>query len=148
VKCPSNDGKARPTPSDDRASLHGYRSASALAGTFWSSHCDLADLWIGQSPHQLVAAKRVGPPPYFEEIGHTVRAHDPLQTDPDLVTVLTQAHAALGVGYRITVGLPCILVGQPYWRGRNALMMLSILVELFDSEVTVSYDRLTRHQAT
>lgn len=44
----------------------------------------------------FVARKVVGFPPYAEEIGHYVSADDPLLTDPQLVELLQQTHAALG----------------------------------------------------
>jgi biotin carboxylase len=50
----------------------------------------------------FVARKRLGPKPYFEEIGHTVSASDPLLRDPVLREVLAAAHRALGLGCGIT----------------------------------------------
>ena len=44
----------------------------------------------------FVARKVVGFPPYAEEVGHYVSADDPLLTDPQLVELLRQTHAALG----------------------------------------------------
>ncbi len=44
----------------------------------------------------VVARKLLGFPPYFEEIGHSVDAADPLRTDPHLLDVLTRAHDAVG----------------------------------------------------
>lgn len=44
----------------------------------------------------VVAHKRTGFPPSFEETGHTVDAADPLLRDPELRSVLTAAHAAVG----------------------------------------------------
>jgi biotin carboxylase len=44
-----------------------------------------------------LARKRLGPAPYFEEIGHTVDAADPLASDPALRAMLSEAHATLGV---------------------------------------------------
>jgi len=44
----------------------------------------------------FVGRKVVGFPPYAEEIGHYVRADDPLLTDPALFDVLQDAHRALG----------------------------------------------------
>jgi biotin carboxylase len=43
-----------------------------------------------------VARKEVGYPPYFEEVGHTVDAADPLLTDPAVLAVVQDAHTALG----------------------------------------------------
>ena len=50
----------------------------------------------------FVARKRIGAKPYFEEIGHTVSASDPLLRDPALLEVLVAAHRALGLGCGIT----------------------------------------------
>ena len=44
----------------------------------------------------VVAHKETGYPPSFEETGHTVDAADPLLRDPELRSVLTAAHAAVG----------------------------------------------------
>lgn len=44
-----------------------------------------------------VARKQLGDPPYFEEVGHVVDAADPLLADPALLTLLAEAHQALGV---------------------------------------------------
>lgn len=44
----------------------------------------------------VVAHKRTGFPPSFEETGHTVDAADPLLRDPELRSVLAAAHAAVG----------------------------------------------------
>jgi hypothetical protein len=49
-----------------------------------------------------VAHKHLGLAPYFEEVGHTVDAADPLLTDARLLRVLQRAHTALGVRYGIT----------------------------------------------
>ncbi|NEA30236.1 ATP-grasp domain-containing protein [Streptomyces sp. SID13031] len=49
-----------------------------------------------------VAHKQLGPPPYFEEIGHVVDGNDPLLTDPDLRELLRAAHEALGAPNGIT----------------------------------------------
>ncbi|MFE0699539.1 acetyl-CoA carboxylase biotin carboxylase subunit family protein [Streptomyces sp. NPDC058872] len=50
----------------------------------------------------FVARKISGYDPYFEEIGHTVDATDPLLTDPVLLDVLTRAHRATGYHTGIT----------------------------------------------
>lgn len=49
-----------------------------------------------------VARKRLGPPPFFEEVGHTVSADDPLLTDPAFGELLVRVHAALGVRSAVT----------------------------------------------
>ncbi|MEO6503432.1 MAG: ATP-grasp domain-containing protein [Jatrophihabitantaceae bacterium] len=49
----------------------------------------------GQVLPLFVARKQVGYPPYFEEIGHSVTADDPLLDDPALRRVLQAAHDAL-----------------------------------------------------
>jgi biotin carboxylase len=49
-----------------------------------------------------IAHKQLGPPPYFEEVGHIVDGNDPLLTDPELRELLRSAHAALGATYGIT----------------------------------------------
>jgi biotin carboxylase len=43
-----------------------------------------------------IARKQLGYPPYFEEIGHTVDAADPLMHDEELLRLLHDAHAAVG----------------------------------------------------
>jgi biotin carboxylase len=50
----------------------------------------------------FIAHKQVGLHPYFEEIGHIVRADDPLLEDPELGRVLAQAHRALGLRFAVT----------------------------------------------
>jgi hypothetical protein len=50
----------------------------------------------------FVARKELGPPPYFEEVGHLVMANDPLLDDPALQHLLEQAHRVLGVDDAIT----------------------------------------------
>lgn len=49
-----------------------------------------------------LARKRLGPAPYFEEIGHIVDAADPLLGDAWLHRVLAEAHRALGLADGIT----------------------------------------------
>lgn len=49
-----------------------------------------------------IAHKQLGPPPYFEEIGHVVDGNDPLLTDTELRELLRAAHEALGAQYGIT----------------------------------------------
>ena len=49
-----------------------------------------------------LARKRLGPAPYFEEIGHIVDAADPLLEDAWLHHVLAEAHRALGLADGIT----------------------------------------------
>jgi predicted ATP-grasp superfamily ATP-dependent carboligase len=56
----------------------------------------------GQYQPFCLARKRLGAPPYFEEVGHVVDAGDPLLDDADLRHVLAEAHRALGVPYGIT----------------------------------------------
>jgi biotin carboxylase len=50
----------------------------------------------------VLARKKIGFPPYFEEIGHTVTATDPLLRDPEVRRVLAEAHQAVGVRDGIT----------------------------------------------
>lgn len=50
----------------------------------------------------FLARKRLGPQPYFEEMGHTVEATDSLLADEALLALLTAAHRALGVRDAIT----------------------------------------------
>jgi len=49
-----------------------------------------------------LARKDLGPPPYFEEIGHLVDAADPLAEDPALAELLAEAHRSLGVRDGVT----------------------------------------------
>jgi len=55
-----------------------------------------AAVYHGELMPMFVARKRIGYPPYFEEVGHVVDAADPLLTDPGLASVMRAAHAALG----------------------------------------------------
>lgn len=64
----------------------------------------------------VVARKRVGFPPYFEETGHLITAADPLLDDPQVRQVLDAAHRAVGVRdgvthteIRLTGRGPCII---------------------------------------
>ncbi|MFB6840748.1 ATP-grasp domain-containing protein [Streptomyces sp. NPDC056361] len=50
----------------------------------------------------FVARKRIGFAPGFEEVGHLVRADDPLLTDPVLLRVLQDAHTAVGLTDTVT----------------------------------------------
>ncbi|MEV1156022.1 ATP-grasp domain-containing protein [Micromonospora chokoriensis] len=50
----------------------------------------------------VVARKRTGFPPSFEETGHLVSADDPLRTDPQLRELLERTHAALGFTTGVT----------------------------------------------
>ncbi|WP_158299919.1 ATP-grasp domain-containing protein, partial [Glycomyces paridis] len=50
----------------------------------------------GECRPYLLARKVIGPEPYFEEMGHTVDADDPLLRDPDLLAHLQAAHDAVG----------------------------------------------------
>lgn len=50
----------------------------------------------GRTLPLFLARKQVGYPPYFEEVGHLVRADDPLLTDPGLLRLLQDTHEALG----------------------------------------------------
>ncbi|WP_436536173.1 ATP-grasp domain-containing protein [Actinoplanes sp. HUAS TT8] len=49
-----------------------------------------------------IARKQVGFEPHFEETGHVVDGHDPLLTDPVVIGVLRDTHAALGFRHGIT----------------------------------------------
>ncbi len=51
----------------------------------------------GQYEPQFIAHKQLGFPPYFEEVGHTVDANDPLMRSPEIRSVLQRAHSALGL---------------------------------------------------
>ena len=53
-------------------------------------------VYHGELMPMFVARKRIGYPPYFEEVGHVVDAADPLLTEPGLASVMRAAHAALG----------------------------------------------------
>lgn len=56
----------------------------------------------GQVLPLFLARKVSGYPPYFEEVGHTVDADDPLLADPRLLAVLDDAHRAVGYTGGIT----------------------------------------------
>jgi glutathione synthase/RimK-type ligase-like ATP-grasp enzyme len=49
-----------------------------------------------------LARKHLGPPPYFEEVGHVVDAADPLLADPALQQILVEAHHTLGIRDGVT----------------------------------------------
>jgi biotin carboxylase len=49
-----------------------------------------------------VARKQLGYEPYFEEVGHTVDAADPLMHDPLLLEILHDAHRAVGFSGGVT----------------------------------------------
>jgi biotin carboxylase len=51
----------------------------------------------GEVTPLFVARKRLGYPPYFEEVGHVVDAADPLGDDAVLRRALAEAHAAVGM---------------------------------------------------
>jgi biotin carboxylase len=59
-------------------------------------------VYHGEYQPFVLARKRVGFPPYFEETGHTVTAEDPLFYDAEVRRVLTDAHRAVGVRDGIT----------------------------------------------
>lgn len=56
----------------------------------------------GECVPLFLARKNVGMFPYFEELGHTVDAADPLLADETLRDLLADAHRAIGFGYGIT----------------------------------------------
>jgi biotin carboxylase len=70
-----------------------------LRGDEISVDCAVAD---GEVVPLFVARKISGFDPYFEEIGHSVDAADPLAQDPGLREVLTRAHRAVGYTTGIT----------------------------------------------
>lgn len=43
----------------------------------------------------FVARKRIGLEPHFEELGHTLQHNDPLLTNENLISVLTESHRAI-----------------------------------------------------
>lgn len=59
-------------------------------------------LFEGSCMPMVLARKRVGFDPFFEETGHVVDGSDPLLGDPGLRHVLADCHAALGVEHGIT----------------------------------------------
>jgi predicted ATP-grasp superfamily ATP-dependent carboligase len=56
----------------------------------------------GEYEPLILARKKVGLEPYFEEIGHVVDPEDPLLADPELRDVLRRGHQALGLEYGMT----------------------------------------------
>lgn len=56
----------------------------------------------GQITALFVARKELGYAPGFEEVGHTVRADDPLLHDGQLLKVLQDAHSAVGLTNTVT----------------------------------------------
>lgn len=55
-----------------------------------------AAVFAGECLPYLLARKTIGPEPYFEEMGHTVDARDPLLDSGDLLDLLAAAHEAVG----------------------------------------------------
>jgi biotin carboxylase len=55
-----------------------------------------AAIYQGKVIPLFLGRKEIGFPPYFEETGHYVSHADPLLTDPEVVRVLEETHAALG----------------------------------------------------
>lgn len=51
----------------------------------------------GQYEPQFIAHKSLGFAPFFEEVGHTVDAADPLMRSAEIRSVLQRAHSALGL---------------------------------------------------
>lgn len=56
----------------------------------------------GEVLPMFVARKDSGYAPYFEEVGHTVDAEDPLLANPQLLAVLRDAHRAVGLRHAVT----------------------------------------------
>ncbi|HTZ43957.1 MAG TPA: ATP-grasp domain-containing protein [Jatrophihabitans sp.] len=56
----------------------------------------------GEYTPLFIARKKLGFAPYFEEVGHTVEAADPLLADAGLREVLATAHTALGLQDGVT----------------------------------------------
>lgn len=50
----------------------------------------------------VLARKRLGELPYFEEIGHFVDPDDELLADPEVLSTLAAAHSALGIEHGLT----------------------------------------------
>jgi biotin carboxylase len=65
-----------------------------LSGAEVSVDCALHD---GVTTVVTVARKRLGYPPYFEEVEHLVDAADPLLADQTVTEVLSAAHTAVGL---------------------------------------------------
>lgn len=61
-----------------------------------------AAIFDGEYLPYLLARKRIGFAPFFEEIGHTVTADDPLLTDEKLQQLLADVHRALGWHHGLT----------------------------------------------
>jgi biotin carboxylase len=53
--------------------------------------------FAGQGTPLVLARKRLGFDPFFEEVGHVVSASDPLLREPEIRGLLHACHAALGV---------------------------------------------------
>lgn len=63
-----------------------------VVGPEISIDCAVVD---GQTFPLFVGRKRIGEPPYFEEIGHSVSYDDPLLIDKDIQKTLAKAHSAI-----------------------------------------------------
>lgn len=59
-------------------------------------------VWHRRVMPMCLARKQLGYPPYCAEVGHTVDAADPLLADPDLLALLDETHAALGIADGMT----------------------------------------------
>lgn len=70
-----------------------------VTGEEISVDCAITD---GTVTPLFLARKISGYPPYFEEVGHSVDAADPLLTDPRLLELLDSAHRAVGYERGVT----------------------------------------------
>ncbi|MBD0669487.1 ATP-grasp domain-containing protein [Streptomyces sp. CBMA156] len=61
-----------------------------------------AAVFEGEYLPYLIARKQLGSEPYFEEVGHTVHADDPLFADEELWKMLAETHRALGWTHGMT----------------------------------------------
>ena len=116
---PRNQGASRGV----RLVLHNGQLASAVTGALaetWpgvpvpplpvlvEEYLDGPEISVDSLVHRgivhpvVIARKRTGYAPAFEEVGHDIDAADPLYDDEQLRDVLTRAHAALGFDHGVT----------------------------------------------
>jgi len=101
-------------PSEIEAGYAAARAASYpgvpvySAGVLVEEYLDGPEISIDAAFHGgsceplVIARKRIGLAPYFEETGHLVSTDDPLFADAAVTALLEQAHRALGVDHGVT----------------------------------------------
>lgn len=88
----------------DRAHLGTYESSGVLVEEYLPGPEVSVESVVRAGIPEAVAItrKRLGPPPYFEEVGHVVDAADELLGEPALTEAVRSAHRALGIRDGVT----------------------------------------------